>query len=259
MADMVIILTRDAKQKKVKDLYNVIKGTRASVMILQHLDENGVIFTNHDYAVNGFKDSDIFDCGLSYLRGTLVPGCNNLPLLRFHKLFGGHYDNYWMIEDDVYFSGEWWNFFHQFDGMKDDFFTTNIRRHSEDPHWGWWGTLSHPSKHIRVEERIASFNPVYRISSRAAEFLFNAYFEGWMGHHEVLMPTLLYHAGFSISDFGGHGEFVPKGFEALFYNHNYWKEGPTNNATTFRFRPVFDIEKFYSLQLQKDKLYHPLK
>ncbi len=42
-------------------------------------------------------------------RGKLVPGSNHFPLLKFYKENQG-YDYYWLVEDDVRFSGEWKNF-----------------------------------------------------------------------------------------------------------------------------------------------------
>ena len=68
-----------------------------------------------------------------------------------------------------------------------------------------------------MENRIRSFNPIYRISGKALAHIHRALSEKWIGHHEVLLPTLLYHQGFRLLDFGGEGEFVADGGENLFY------------------------------------------
>jgi len=255
MNDLVIILTRYANKQSLITLYKVIANTGMNVIIMEHNGNTKL----EGIEIVPFNDDDLLNSGLNYWRSNIIiPGSNNLPLLYYWNITR-KYDHIWMIEDDVYFSGDWSDFFKQFVGMQDDFITSNIRRYNTDPSWSWWDSMYHPSKAIRKENLIASFNPVYRLSSRAMQHLYNAYFEGWTGHHEVVMASLLSNSGFSISDFGGHGVFVSKGFEALFYNNNYWNNGQVHNVVTYRYRPIFEYDSIFGSMLQKNKLYHPVK
>lgn len=70
------------------------------------------------------------------------------------------------------------------------------------------------------------------------------------GHHEVLIPTVLKHWGFSILDFGGNGEFVLPQFEERFYlMPSQYPDG------TMRDKPQMNEEEL----LIKDRLLHPVK
>ena len=114
------------------------------------------------------------------------------------------YDHYWYIEYDVRYSGKWSQFFKSFDNNNKDLLTSYLRYHEEEPQWLLW-YLEHPDKTIPEAERIRSFNPVMRLSNKALAFLHESLIDGWIGHLEVLIPTLLYKNGFEIEDFGGAG------------------------------------------------------
>ena len=62
-----------------------------------------------------------------------------------------------------------------------------------------------------------------------------------MGHHEVLLPTLLYNEGFLLEDFGGEGTFVRPENKAKFYDD-----------TSMRIAPVLPDDR-------KNYLFHPVK
>ena len=73
-----------------------------------------------------------------------------------------------------------------------------VRDYKEEPDWSWWGSLS-GAEEIPLESRVHSFNPIYRLSSRALAYVHDKLSQGWSGHHEVLLPTLL--------RYGGMGDF----------------------------------------------------
>lgn len=104
---------------------------------------------------------------------------------------------------------------------------------------------------LKEHQLIRSFNPIYRISNKALEFL-NKLLKGrknW-GHLEVLIPTALNHWGFSILDFGGTGEFVLTQFEEKFYFM------PTSLANgTMRDKPHISKTELSV----ENRLYHPFK
>ena len=114
--------------------------------------------------------------------------------------------------------------------------------------------MAHPYFVIPQEQRLRSFNPIYRISRNALELLHKALLSKWCGHHEVLIPTLLYESVLSIHDFGGKGEFVPEGFENRFYMGNSPNKKGILSDGTMRWRPVFQ-----EVGELKNKLYHPIK
>jgi hypothetical protein len=187
------------------------------------------------------------------ISGTLIPGSNHFPVLEFF-LSNPVYDYYWFVEDDVWFNGDWNDFFGFFHFIDHDFVSSHLRCYSQEPRWPWWGTLRHPKVNIPPDNRIRSFNPAYRISRAALAFINRSLSDYWIGHHEVLLPTLLHHGGFSISDFGGCGEFVIKGNENRFYTSG----GPDATGRladgTMRYRPLWEKEG-----MEKNKLYHPVK
>jgi len=172
----------------------------------------------------------------------VVPGSTHFPLLEFFSKFP-QYEFYWVIEGDVKFSGCWKRFFKAFEGNGADFVTCYLRRHEEDPGWYWWPTLSHPVKKIPLDERVASFNPIYRISRRALQYLHECHCAGWSGHFEVLIATLLFHGGFQLQDIGGLGKFAGLGAKKRFYTRKTMRHAPP----------------FRGIGWARNKLYHPVK
>lgn len=173
-------------------------------------------------------------------KGKLVPGSNHFPLLKFYKENQG-YDYYWLVEDDVRFSGDWKDFFDSFASCTSDFLSSVIETKAENPTWYWWTSLKTGNEVIAEEKLLKSFNPIYRLSSQALVCIDAHLRIGWMGHHEVLLPTLLYNKGFLVEDFGGEGAFVCPENKAKFYND-----------TSMRIAPVLPDDR-------KNYLFHPVK
>lgn len=183
---------------------------------------------------------------------TIIPGSNHFALLWFY-LENPEYMYYWNIEDDVDFTGDWAILFDEFACIKADFISSHIMNYQEDPYWYWWKSLE-CNIEIPLEERIRSFNPIYRISSHALSFLNSFLKSGNRGHHEVLIPSILYHFKYKIIDFGGEGRFVPTGFEDKFYLSTYFDHNISGGS--MRFRPLFNKVIINELS---NKLVHPLK
>jgi hypothetical protein len=85
--------------------------------------------------------------------------------------------------------------------------------------------------------------------------------EGWVGHGEVFLPTLLFHGGYRILDFGGNGPYVREGDKGRFYTEEDTPSVPLRKNLegslvegTHRFRPIFT-----EVGPLKDKIYHPIK
>ena len=173
-------------------------------------------------------------------KGKLVPGSNHFPLLKFYKENQG-YDYYWLVEDDVRFSGEWKEFFDSFASCTSDFLSSVIETKAENPNWYWWSCLKTGNEAIAVDRLLRSFNPIYRLSSQALACIDDHLRKDWIGHHEVLLPTLLYNKGFLLEDFGGERIFGRPENNAKFYDD-----------TSMRIAPVLPDDR-------KNYLFHPVK
>lgn len=205
-------------------------------------DFNHFIFSQSD-----FESSPYFKIGQSF-----IPGHGQFPILKFYQM-NPSYDFYWFIEYDTRFSGNWKYFFTYFDHIHKDFITSQIRRPPDEPGWHWW-RLVHPSNQIPSTERLASFNPIYRISNKALAYLHQSMEDGWRGHSEVLMPSLLSGNNFTLMDFGKNDTLVPGNNHANFYSTCLSGRRSKTNNYTVRYRPYFLI-----WGLRKNKLYHPVK
>lgn len=163
------------------------------------------------------------------------------------------YRYYWVIEYDVRYSGNWTDFFAAFAENPADFLTSHIRTYAQEPNWYWWA-LHHPNQIVKAWSRVRSFNPIYRISGAAVDFLHACLADGWSGHSEVLMPTLLHHGGHHIEDFGGNGPFVVAENVNRFYIDADARQDGTLRTGTMRWKPVA-----FEVGPESGKLHHPVK
>jgi hypothetical protein len=206
-----------------------------------------------------FEVSKIFD--LPYSKITDSPqsfpiGHAHFPVLAFF-LEHQDYDYVWFIEYDVRYTDDWNNLFKRFSRYNHDFITSHIRYFNEEPYWGWWTTLHHPHKNIPPEKKLRSFNVIYRISARALRFLDCVLRDGWRGHHEALLATLLYYYNFNLLDFGGSGSFtLPELYNQTYISCDsvYGDLNDRTNIATLCWRPAT-----LSAGTKKAKLYHPVK
>ncbi len=187
-----------------------------------------------------FTNDILHELNFTPLENSLLPGCDHFPLFKFQLDFP-EYDYYWHIEDDVRFCGNWNYLFESFQDVNADFITSHVRKKEEDPHWYWWNSLKMKGRQVEMKNAVRSFNAIHRISNRAVKFLHKELSSGWSGHHEVLLPTLLYRNHFMIIDFGGDGNFVPAGNLHSFY---------TNRSMTFIPILMGNVE---------NRIYHPVK
>lgn len=196
-----------------------------------------------------FEESIVQQMNFPSLGDSIVPGNAHFPVFSYIKKSNYDADYYWIVEYDVRFSGKWSVLFDHFSTSDADLLTSHIRYYNQEPDWSWWD-ISHPGKSIPKEDRIRSFNPVYRISSEAVTFLEQAFKSGWKGHNETIFSTLLYHGGYQLLDFGGNGDFSSQSNQ--FYISRSSRKG--NCGGTMRYRPSRKRPGF-----RKNKLYHPVK
>lgn len=214
----------------VADVYHAYHQQGVVLPVSLQNIENLFVFTSDILSELGYTPIE---------EGKLVPGSNHFPLLKFFKENQG-YDYYWLVEDDVRFSGEWKEFFGSFASCTSDFLSSVIETKAENPNWYWWTSLKTGNAVIAEEKQMKSFNPIYRLSSQALACVDAHLRKGWMGHHEVLLPTLLYNKGFLLEDFGGEGSFVRLENKSKFYDDTSMCIAPMlpDDRKNYLFHPV---------------------
>jgi hypothetical protein len=250
-----LLLTNNINRPVIKLFNEISNGAKSfgQTYILYHC-KDGSEAPSYLNETNSFVFNNDILKRLHYtpLCETLVPGSNHFPLLEFYKT-NPDYDHYWLIEDDVRFSGLWYFLFSTFSDLCEyDYLASYVRNYHEEPDWFWWNSLHHNKYFISLEERYKSFNPIYRLSNAALLHLCLMLENKWVGHHEVLIATLLHRSNFKLLDFGGEGTFVLKGFENRFYTAHDSKTLPSDS--TLRYRPIR-----YKEGNSPNKIYHPVK
>jgi hypothetical protein len=220
-------------------------------LIYQGSEKNPLLEQN-EVRVYQCTIDDIKSLGYPLIGSSIFPGMCHYPLVHFYKNHPD-YVYYWHIEYDVRFRGNWRTLFDAFDNVNADLIAAHFARYSEEPDWPLWKLL-HPRLSIPLEQRWRCFHPIYRISNRALEFLCEAHQDGWMGHSEVLIPTLLLKNDFSLMDFGGRGAYVPQGMENKFYTGRSPNPAGLLDEGTLRWRPNHMWTGF-----RWNKIYHPVK
>lgn len=242
MAKHAYLIVTQEVSKHVLKLYNKIReaiSNEDDVILLFHSRASELPAVPEGVKIETFTNKVMKDLGYQPIRTRLVPGSNHFPILNFF-LSNPQYDHYWCIEDDVTFSGKWSWFFNKVNAENYDFVTSHIRRYSDLPDWFWWDTYRVPGKDFDTN-MINSFNPIYRISNRALGYVDTSLKAGYRGHHEVLLPTLLQHGGYSIADLGSVENHVSPHFSLC-------------TLGTMRWKPVF-----FKPGPLINKLYHPVK
>lgn len=183
---------------------------------------------------------------------TFIPGNEETMFLMFQEQCPD-YDFYWFIEYDVEYTGNWWQLFDAFASSQADLLATSMVGYEDYPSWGLWKSLTPPAgATLEDADKIRSFLPVCRFSARALEELRARLAEGWSGHPEALVATLLKRAGHQIEDIGGDGDFVTPANRNRFYSNNRFD--PDLVPGTFVFRP-----KMREPGSIPDMLWHPVK
>lgn len=250
----VFLLLTNRHDRKLFAFYREIKehvNESGDVYILYHQTRNHLpkwIKRCNNYP---FSYDSLAELKYTSLDKNLIPGSNHFPVLEFF-LKNPHYKYYWCIEDDVRFSGSWRYFFNEVNTYEHDFLSCHVAQYRNFPNWYWWHALGHPSEHVQYSDRLKSFNPIYRISNAALQYIHSALKNKWFGHHEVLIPTLLFHGGYKIGDFGGDGEYVIPNFRNQFYNNEIIEDKTL--LSTVRWRPAMSC-----VGNNPNKLYHPVK
>lgn len=244
MKQVVLYLTNKSNEWTLSAFYALEQSLQGMADVYFAYHQQGDVLPVSLHSVDNlfvFTSDVLNELGYTPIeKGKLVPGSNHFPLLKFYKENLG-YDYYWLVEDDVRFSGEWKVFFDSFASSTSDFLSSVIETKAENSDWYWWNCLKTGNETIAEDKLLRAFNPIYRLSCQALSCIDAHLRKGWMGHHEVLLPTLLYNKGFLLEDFGGEGSFVRLENKSKFYDD-----------TSMCIAPVLPDDR-------KNYLFHPVK
>lgn len=257
--NVVLILTHRLDDATV-DLFRSIQNDLPEgfeTKILLHDEQGDQSGKNHgmnDHDLIRFNYAGISTLKIPLLRGAIVPGSSHFPLYYFYEKTENQYDYYWLIESDVRFSGNWFDFFSYFENKRKDLVCAHLAVSKTNPKWYWW-ELKQPNGEIVPKRKcIRSFLPVMRLSNRAIGMLIDRQREGWSGHAEVLVPSLVKFSRMKLLDVGGTGKFTKRTEVNRFYTGaNLHRKGILDEGT-FRYRPPHD-----SWGERPNTLYHPVK
>src|SRR5215212_3428859 len=70
---------------------------------------------------------------------SFLGNCDLVPMRLFQEW--PDYDRYWIIENDVRFSGDWANLFGELALSDADVLCTAVQMHPDNPDWAHWSTL----------------------------------------------------------------------------------------------------------------------
>jgi hypothetical protein len=183
-------------------------------------------------------------------RGTFWPRNIEMPLMGFFQE-SPRYSNYWLMEYDVRFTGDWKEFFGHFGGSRSDLLATTIFDYDFRPEWDNWRTLRSPQS-VPERKRVRALLSLCRLSNAALQAVHQAYCEGWSGHYEVTIPTILRTRGLTLEDFGGSGRYVAPGNRNRFYRNSPEIAGLAPG--TFTVAPNVISEEY-----PPGMLWHPIK
>jgi hypothetical protein len=168
------------------------------------------------------------------------------------------YQNFWIIEYDVDFSGHWGSFFSDARDYEGDLLGIDLRRVSDDPNWANLPGVATPD-HAPADPLLGFF-PILRASRRLVDMYHQkADQQAWVGHFELVLPSFAEAHGLMVAEIGGDGAFTPPARRGRHYATEKMARSP---RATFVFRPARARRYFVESPgdfRSPDSLYHPVK
>lgn len=179
----------------------------------------------------------------------LIPGnCDLVHVLA--RKYAPDYQQYWSVEDDVEYSGDIHALFAGLDGREGDLLAAHLAHGYEG--WTYASMLRSPGQQVAPAQSWLVFLTFFRISGAALDTIDRYYRDGWSGHSENMWATILKHAGMSVIDIGGNGQYVAEQDRQQRYyglpNDGFEKNG-SFGTMSIRLRAG----------RRKDVLWHPIK
>lgn len=195
----------------------------------------------HFERVYSFDVNSMIDDGYIALIEGFLGNCH-YPVLVFHKEHP-EYDYCWIVEDDVIFTGNWSVLFESFSDDSSDLIATRIRTYEDEPAWSWWRSMrAGEGVTLTKDKMYACFIPIYRLSARAIECLDVEMRNGWRGHFEGVVPTVLIKNGLTLRDLNGKGYGLAERVNPHFYSDS-----------------THDCSPLHVQSFKKNMIYHPIK
>jgi hypothetical protein len=179
----------------------------------------------------------------------LIPGNCDLLTVLFRKA-RPEFAQYWVIEDDVEYSGDPYTLFAGLAGREGDLLAAHLANGYDE--WTYASMLRSPKGDVMPSQSWLVFLTFFRISAAALDTIDRYYHEGWNGHSENMWATILKHAGMRVVDIGGNGKYVAEQDRNLRYyglpDDRFEKSG-SFGTMNIRLRAG----------RRKDVLWHPVK
>ncbi|MEJ6022738.1 DUF3405 domain-containing protein [Ramlibacter sp. PS4R-6] len=188
--------------------------------------------------------------GFRYFGSERIMGNAHFPLLSFLRSHPG-YAYFWQVEGDVEYRGRWGEFFEAYRETDAVLLAAHFHRFQDWPDWFWWPSLTPPADvQLPRENMYKAFMAVVRFSRAALESVERAHRQGWLGHFEAIVPTILLMEGRRLEDLNVRKTCYVGAFQdpvALL---------PLQS--TVRCRPYVSLQEF-AHRGQGPLLFHPVK
>lgn len=244
MKQAILLLTNRSDYYVVNSIEKILsaRNEHTDVYVLYH--QNGSEIPDnlkpYEEKIYPFTSDLLYSMGYMPLGDSIAYGNTHFPLLDFF-LHNPSYDYYWLIEDDVCFTGKWSTLFESYLSDDSDLISTYIRTFDDEPNWAWWRTLHTHDDQIERCNIVAAFNPIFRISRRGLSCLNEFLLKGWRGHLEVIVSSVLNYMGMSLKDMGVNNVYHGSEETALFYScetHRYQNHRITQWMPNQIYHPV---------------------
>src|SRR3569832_1347600 len=188
--------------------------------------------------------------GFRYFGLQRIMGNAHFPLLLFARS-KPQYSRFWQIEFDVEWRGVWREFFEPYGASDASRIAAHFHKATDWPDWFWWPSLSiPPGLPMNSDQIYKAFMAVARFSRPALESIERAHRQGWLGHFEAVVPTVLLLDGHRLEDLN---------VRRTAYMGPYQDPIPLLPLqSTVRCRPVVGYKEF-STRGQGPLLFHPVK
>jgi hypothetical protein len=182
--------------------FAVVTFDAAATSHVRQINLRGVIIDHYIFGVDAVETLGYPNKGAAR-PFKLIPGNSDLITLIFRKL-QPQFQHYWFLEDDVEYTGDPAYLFGDLSRRKGDLLATHLA-----PGYGQWAYAAlRQAPNCDPDDDWLIFLPFYRVSADALDTIDAYYHNGWDGHHENMWATILMHAGRTIVDIGGQGDYV---------------------------------------------------
>ena len=226
--------------------FAVVTFDAAATSHVRQIDLDGVTVDHYIFGVDAVDTLGYPNKGAAR-PFKLIPGNSDLITLLFRKL-QPQFRHYWFLEDDVEYTGDPVYLFGDLNKRKGDLLATHLAPGYDE--WAYAATRRMPGSD--PDDNWLIFLPFYRISAEALDTIDAYYHKGWDGHHENMWATILIHAGRTIIDIGGQGDYVAEADRNKHY-YGHARDGFDKNGSF----GTLHIRLFPGRR--KDVLWHPVK